>query len=45
MRNLLEYSEDPNATYMEGVKWASLLTINELVRVALYSLIWAVNYR
>ncbi|XP_015521892.2 ATP-binding cassette sub-family C member 5 isoform X1 [Neodiprion lecontei] len=44
-RKLLEYVESEDMPYIEGVKWALLLTVSELLRALLFSWAWALNYR
>jgi len=45
MRWLLEFAESPDAPSSEGFKWAILLGITELSRIAFYAAAWAVSCR
>lgn len=45
MRKLLEYSEDPDASDIDGIIWALCLTGSELMRTLLLALCWSISYR
>lgn len=44
-RWILEYLENPDETFRDGLKYVVLLGIFDMVRAVLFSWAWMVNYR
>lgn len=45
MRSLIEYAEISEAPMSEGFKWAALLGVSELLRLAFYAANFSIAYR
>nr|QAA95907.1 ATP-binding cassette sub-family C member 2 [Diaphorina citri] len=45
LRNLLVYSETPDAPTSDGIFWALCLILSEILRIVFVTWVWAMNYR